>query len=379
MGDTPLRETHVKRSSSSSYAMRWKHDHLHLMTVALVFTISLIFLFFMLLSQTSVKKIELVVNGESVTVETKQRSLEDLLEEKRITVSAHDYISAPIDGKLQHGDKVVIEHAVPVQLTADGKTETKYTVADTVGEALEQFNVTVGEHDKVFPAASEPISPNASIKVVRVQKVVEEQTEVIPFQTVTKKDANLLKGKEQVVIEGKEGLLSKKIERVYEDGVLVTENLLETTIMEESVNKVVAYGTKNPVVVLSASSPDIDQVTKGDVTFAYKQVLNNVTLTAYTAHAASTGKTSDHPQYGITYSGTKATEGRTIAVDPKVIPIGWWVYIEGIGLRRAEDTGSAIKGNKIDIYFESEEYAKKFGLKRGYKVYIIGKDKPQMH
>jgi uncharacterized protein YabE (DUF348 family)/3D (Asp-Asp-Asp) domain-containing protein len=359
--------------------MRWKHDHLHLMTVALVFTISLIFLFFMLLSQTSVKKIELVVNGESVTVETKQRSLEDLLEEKRITVSAHDYISAPIDGKLQHGDKVVIEHAVPVQLTADGKTETKYTVADTVGEALEQFNVTVGEHDKVFPAASEPISPNASIKVVRVQKVVEEQTEVIPFQTVTKKDANLLKGKEQVVIEGKEGLLSKKIERVYEDGVLVTENLLETTIMEESVNKVVAYGTKNPVVVLSASSPDIDQVTKGDVTFAYKQVLNNVTLTAYTAHAASTGKTSDHPQYGITYSGTKATEGRTIAVDPKVIPIGWWVYIEGIGLRRAEDTGSAIKGNKIDIYFESEEYAKKFGLKRGYKVYIIGKDKPQMH
>jgi 3D (Asp-Asp-Asp) domain-containing protein len=107
--------------------------------------------------------------------------------------------------------------------------------------------------------------------------------------------------------------------------------------------------------------------------------LNNVTLTAYTAHAASTGKTSEHPQYGITYSGTRATEGRTIAVDPKVIPIGWWVYIEGIGLRRAEDTGSAIKGNKIDIYFESEEYAKKFGLKRGYKVYIIGKDKPQMH
>jgi 3D (Asp-Asp-Asp) domain-containing protein len=70
------------------------------------------------------------------------------------------------------------------------------------------------------------------------------------------------------------------------------------------------------------------------------------------------------------------TEGRTIAVDPKVIPIGWWVYIEGIGLRRAEDIGSGVKGNKIDVYFDNLDYAKRFGLKRGYKVYIIGKDKP---
>ena len=82
-------------------------------------------------------------------------------------------------------------------------------------------------------------------------------------------------------------------------------------------------------------------------------MLKNVTLTAYSAGVASTGKAKSHPEYGITASGTTVTEGRTIAVDPKVIPMGWWVYIEGIGFRRAEDTGSAVKGNKIDVYFES--------------------------
>ncbi|MNP19135.1 Cell wall-binding protein YocH precursor [compost metagenome] len=56
--------------------------------------------------------------------------------------------------------------------------------------------------------------------------------------------------------------------------------------------------------------------------------------------------------------------------------MGWWVYIEGIGFRRAEDTGSAIKGNKIDVYFDSTSYANKFGTKRGYTVYVIGPKKP---
>jgi 3D (Asp-Asp-Asp) domain-containing protein len=69
-------------------------------------------------------------------------------------------------------------------------------------------------------------------------------------------------------------------------------------------------------------------------------------------------------------------EGRTIAVDPNVIPLGWWVYIEGIGFRRAEDKGSAIKGKKIDIYYDSEAKAERFGKKKGYTVYVIGPSKP---
>jgi 3D (Asp-Asp-Asp) domain-containing protein len=56
--------------------------------------------------------------------------------------------------------------------------------------------------------------------------------------------------------------------------------------------------------------------------------------------------------------------------------MGWWVYIDGVGFRRAEDKGSAVKGKKIDVYFDSESHAHKFGTKKGYTVYVIGPKKP---
>lgn len=97
----------------------------------------------------------------------------------------------------------------------------------------------------------------------------------------------------------------------------------------------------------------------------------HATLTAYTAGVESTGKTPSHPEYGITFSGTKALEGRTIAVDPSIIPLGSTVYIEGIGIRRAEDTGSAIKGARVDVFMNDVKQALNFGVKKNAKVYVL--------
>jgi 3D (Asp-Asp-Asp) domain-containing protein len=331
-------------------------------------------LFILLWHGTATKKVYVVINGKEQAVTTKQWTVRQVLDELAVKVGEHDRLWPAPDAKLKHGDKIVLDTAIPVRLTADGKTETKYTIGRTVSAALDDLNVELGSYDKVTPSLDEPISENTDIQVVRVSKVIENEVEPIPFKVITKNDPNLLKGKEKVLTEGREGVLAKTVEKVYEDGVLVAENVIDTEVQQESVNRVVALGTKNPVVTLSASSPDIDAITRGGVTFAYKQILNNVTLTAYTA--SSSGKPADSPGYGVTATGTRVTEGRTIAVDPKVIPLGWWVYIEGIGFRRAEDTGSGIKGNKIDIYFDSLDYAKRFGIKRGYKVYIIGTEKP---
>ena len=66
--------------------------------------------------------------------------------------------------------------------------------------------------------------------------------------------------------------------------------------------------------------------------------------------------------YGdLTATGKRAVEGRTIAVDPKVIPYGTELYIDGVGYRTAEDCGGLVKGKHIDVYFDSHAKAVEFG------------------
>lgn len=89
--------------------------------------------------------------------------------------------------------------------------------------------------------------------------------------------------------------------------------------------------------------------------------LGSFTVTSYCACKECCGKDPTHPGYGKTKSGTIATEGRTIAVDPSVIPLGSTVYLNGISYV-AEDTGSAIKGNKIDLFINDHQRAKNFGV-----------------
>ena len=89
--------------------------------------------------------------------------------------------------------------------------------------------------------------------------------------------------------------------------------------------------------------------------------LGSFTVTAYCCCKTCCGKEATHPAYGITASGTKATEGRTIAVDPNIVSLGTTVYLNGIPYV-AEDTGSAIKGKKIDLFINDHQRAKEFGV-----------------
>lgn len=74
---------------------------------------------------------------------------------------------------------------------------------------------------------------------------------------------------------------------------------------------------------------------------------------------------------GITATGTQATAGRTIAVDPELIPYGTEVVISGEKYI-AEDCGEAIKGRRIDIYFDSHAEAKAYGVKETTCTWIKG-------
>jgi len=366
---------HDKRPSEASCGIGMERKRPEPVRWLLMVAIVSLFLLMLLFFGTSLKQIELVVDGEATVISTRADTVEELLAERGIEVDEHDRVFAP-EGELASGHRVEVVNTRPVRLTDGGQTFLVHAAGETVEEILADAGITLGAWDRTVPDLKARLADGDALKIIRVKKELAEVEREIPFETVTREDKSLPKGKQKVVQEGEPGVLLELVENVYEDGRLVASRVLDSTIKSPGTERIVAVGTKREVAVLSANSPNIETITKNGITFGVKKILNNVTLTIYDSGPESTGKNEDHPLYGITYTGTKVEEGRTIAVDPSVIPLGWWVYIEGVGFRKAEDTGSAIKGNKIDVYYEDADEAP-FGKKRGVTVYIIGPDKPK--
>lgn len=104
-------------------------------------------------------------------------------------------------------------------------------------------------------------------------------------------------------------------------------------------------------------------------------VIEDCVVTWYTADTC--GKTPDDPAYGITASGAPVEEGVTCAVDRSVIPLGSTVYVQyadgSVGTFRATDTG--VKGEWVDIYTPSYDYAIQCGLQRLTVCWVAPEEK----
>ena len=120
--------------------------------------------------------------------------------------------------------------------------------------------------------------------------------------------------------------------------------------------------------VIEDKLPGEDTPAQGCAALDLGEPLGDFTLTAYCSCMKCCGKTD-----GITSTGTTATEGRTIAVDPRVIPYGSTVtiyYEDGtVHTYTAEDCGGAIKENRIDVFFSSHDAARAFGVQSAM-VYV---------
>jgi len=111
-----------------------------------------------------------------------------------------------------------------------------------------------------------------------------------------------------------------------------------------------------------------------DALLAQATKIDNVTVTHYCTCKKCCGKSPDHPAYGITASGRKATPYVTVAVDPSVIPLGFDVLVDyGDGVieyYRADDTGSGVGGRHIDLCVSSHDEAINLGV-RTATVYVV--------
>jgi 3D (Asp-Asp-Asp) domain-containing protein len=92
--------------------------------------------------------------------------------------------------------------------------------------------------------------------------------------------------------------------------------------------------------------------------------LKHITNERYVATAYLPVDSLEGRHSGLTVTGTVAQAYVAVAVDPEVIPINSWIWIDGLGWRKAEDTGNAIKGKKIDLCVSTKEEAMEFGVRK---------------
>ncbi len=300
-------------------------------------------------------------DGQEIQVSTLASTVEEVLRKQNIVIREGDKVIPGLNEKIKDGTRIVIHRAFEIKLV-DGTDEKQILTAENnVKDLIESLNIQLTEEDRIEPMLEEPIREGDVVTITRVTREVVVETQELPFQTVFRNNSDLEKGKTQKVQEGKKGLREVKFEILYENGEEVAKKVIEENVIESAVNEIIEKGTAALVAT-----------TRGDS--RYSKVIT-MTATAYHAGYSSTGKSPGDKYYGLPASGTKVRPG-VVAVDPKVIPLGTKLYIESTdgtpnyGLASAEDTGSAIKGNKIDLFFETPQEVKKFG-RRTVKVYVL--------
>jgi 3D (Asp-Asp-Asp) domain-containing protein len=182
----------------------------------------------------------------------------------------------------------------------------------------------------------------------------------------------LATNKANIALDTVRNNLSSTLDELYavEDQLFSTQDNLKKEIyksskLEESLNEAnkeienINLKLEEANSALESANITIDELKSNEYKLVY---IGDFKLTHYCCekyeHICGTGS-------GITATGTKVTAGRTIAVDPKVIPYGTKVYIEGYGWRTAEDCGGAVKNKQIDIAVETHSKAWSMGTKSG--------------
>lgn len=304
--------------------------------------------------RVALDRVALMVDGQRYEWKTLSPTVAKVLQEKQVDLGEGDEVEPPLITKVKEDTAIEVIRGYNVKLTVGGETIDFKTITRSVKEVLAKANIEYDDDDIIQPGLETVVEPDMKIKVISVRSEVTTKQVAINPVTEYKNDKNLERGKRKTIRSGKTGLAEHQIQMIYQDGILTRETTLSKKVIEPAVNEIVAVGTK-PVVRTLVTS-------RGSYRYVEAKVME---ATAYYPGPESCGKWAD----GYTYTGKKAGYG-VVAVDPKVIRLGTQLYIEGYGKAEAADIGGAIKGNKIDLCYETYQEALRFGRKK-IKVYIL--------
>jgi len=289
------------------------------------------------------KTVTLSIDGKNQTIETFTLTVGQLLQAEDIQLGEYDRVEPAQNEFLREGMTVTVTRAVPVTLKVDGTAKKVNVYCKTVQDLLDEFGITLQEEDYVLPSPETGVKKGMTVEVVRQRTDVVEEEVSIPNNTVRQENPNLPSGKTKVVQEGRPGLEKKVWQITYRNGKEAMRELQSSELIREPVDRIVQIGTAK-------------MISRGGRTVRYSRAAEMVS-TAYTYTGNNTA-TGVPPKRGVA------------AVDPSVIPLGTKLYVEGYGYCTALDRGSAIKGNKIDVFMETRNEAYKWGVRR-VKVYVL--------
>jgi uncharacterized protein YabE (DUF348 family) len=297
-----------------------------------------------------------LANYKTVTVEVDGKkqtytgfvsgTVNDFLAKHGVKVGRGDLVQPDGHTKLTNGLYIDVHHAQQVTIRDGAKAPISIdTVSTTVAGVLREAGIQLHDSDAVnVDLDAKPVN-GMNIDITRRTEEVVTSEEAIPFQTERQPDNTAYKGQEKVLTPGVEGLARITTTIYYENGKEVDRKTVKD-IVKQPVNRVVAYGTQDqPIFIASRGGPSLLGV-------------SSLTMVATGYSGGGNTATGDAVRVGCA------------AVDPSVIPLGTRLFIPGYGQAIADDVGGAIVGNRIDLYFSTEEQARQFG-RRTVTVYIL--------
>jgi len=333
-----MQETKIKGNEKKAAFLHRRMAMPLLMTLFIVVLTSVGFLW-------ANKTVYIYADGVQTSVTTLYKNPAAVLAKAGITLGEQDEYRLST-AELVSGTTIQVCRAVPVTIAYQGQIQEILTAKPTVAEVAESRGIPQ-DNVRLNPGPAAPVTANMSIVAVTITEQQVEQQEPAPFPIVRRPDPYMEIGTEEVEAWGQDGL--KIVTRLLhlEDGIQTMATIIAERTTVSPAPQIVRVGTRDTV-----------ETSRGDMRFKRIEYME---ATAYTP--------TDGSWHGITASGIPARRG-IVAVDPRVIPLGSRVYVDGYGLALAADTGGDIIGNRIDVCVESSGEAWRYG-RQPVKVYIL--------
>lgn len=354
-----------------------------------------------LLSQTVFAQTSYIItDGDRVTVHRSYSSDPyEVLTEAGIELEEEDtYETGYADGMNQ----ITVRRMQMVTVINRGAQSVIGTYGETTGSLLARMGITPGTGDTLSCSSETQTYDGMTIELVHTETRIEEENTTVPYPVNYYEDPDLEPGAEIVLVAGQNGLTHVKSEVTYRNGKEVSRTVVQETVQTKPVTQLVIRGVDRTIMEQPADPEPAEQAapaaSSGTASGSSSSGSSSSGGSRYDGSAETSGNvimTSSGESYtyvdvmtcsataytcegyvGHTYSGTLARVG-AIAVDPTVIPLGTKMYVVSndgqyvYGYCVAEDIGGGIKGNKIDLYFDTYAECWDFGV-RMCTVYILG-------